>query len=134
MDIQRTDELQGVVCCRLPRSPETDEDIEQQRARGCAVVAERGWTLVRHGGLNAFIDDGKNANKKDVSRPAWTALLERSLAGEVDVIVAHDSDRLCRNWDDFARLVRSSSARQLFGSTSCSPASSKEGATGERAE
>lgn len=101
------DELRAVVYCRLSRSPETDENIEQQRVRGCAVVEERGWTLIRNGDSDAFVDDGRSAFKEDVHRPAWTALLAQCAAGEVDVIVARDSDRLSRNWDDYARLVRS---------------------------
>src|SRR5687767_10058718 len=87
--------MRAAVYCRLSKKPESDENIAQQRARGVALVEERGWTLVRRDPDDAFIDDGISAFKEDAHRPAWVALLiegerlDLPLADEPEVAKPH---------------------------------------------
>lgn len=93
---------------RLSARSDDADNIPQQVARGIEQAERWGWTVVAAGeDARAFIDDGISAYKKDAVRPSWNDLVVRCLAGDIDVIIARDSDRLSRNWDDYAKLVRS---------------------------
>jgi site-specific DNA recombinase len=85
------------------KSTDDEANVAHQVRRGKEVVAERGWTLV-----DTFTDNEASAYRvREGSRPGFEAMLRAAASEGVEVIVARDSERVLRNWDDYPRLIRS---------------------------
>lgn len=74
--------------------------LAAQRRQVRSYCEARGWGLVE-----VFVDAGYSG--KDLRRPALQALLSRCDAGEVDVMVVTDLDRLSRSRRDIENLLHS---------------------------
>ncbi|MGY1640059.1 recombinase family protein [Geodermatophilus sp. SYSU D00703] len=97
------DQPRAAVYCRISSDPRgLGLGVERQR-QDCHALAERhDWRLV-----GTFIDNDVSAYSGK-PRPQYAALIEAVQAGEVDVVVAWDPDRLHRSpreLEDFIDLI-----------------------------
>src|SRR3954454_10277896 len=86
------DQPRAAVYCRISSDPKgLGLGVERQR-EDCHALAERhGWRIA-----GTFIDNDVSAYSGK-PRPQYAALMEAVQAGEVDVVVAWDPDRLHRS-------------------------------------
>lgn len=82
------------------QSRRAPEGIERGLARTHDLITARGWTLV-----GDYADDATSASSERGAGTRWNALLADIQAGEVEVVVGVDVDRLVRSIQDLARLI-----------------------------
>lgn len=79
------------------------EGIERGLARTRALVKERGWDLSED---HVYADNDTSAKKERGSQTGWARLLRAVEAGEVEVVVGVDLDRLIRSLSDLVTLIK----------------------------
>src|SRR5260370_38752110 len=80
---------------RLSETYDAAESVPTQLERGTGHATRRGWTVVA-----TFKDDGFSAFK-EITRDGFADLITAIEAGQVDVVVVRDIDRLTRNLADW---------------------------------
>ena len=80
---------------RLSETYDAAESVPAQLERGTGHAERRGWTVVV-----TFKDDGYSAFK-EITRDGFTELIAAIEAGQVDVVIVRDVDRLTRNLADW---------------------------------
>jgi site-specific DNA recombinase len=87
-------QLRAGVYGRLSETYDAAESVPTQIDRGTGHARRRGWTVVA-----TFKDDGYSAFK-EVTRDGFGDLIAAIEAGQVDVVIVRDIDRLTRNLTD----------------------------------
>lgn len=82
------------------QSLDVQEGIERQKARCHALVKARGWNVYEE-----YVDNDTSATKARGAGTAWAKMLEDAEAGNFDVVVAVDLDRLVRTISDLVTLT-----------------------------
>ncbi|WP_165791126.1 recombinase family protein [Cryobacterium zongtaii] len=82
------------------QSLDVQEGIDRQRTRCRALVAARGWTVA-----GEYTDNDTSATKKRGETTAWATMLTDAKAGNFDIVVAVDLDRLVRTVRDLISLT-----------------------------
>jgi site-specific DNA recombinase len=99
MDDTRADraeaQLRAGVYARLSETYDAAESVPTQLERGAGHARRRGWVVAA-----TFKDDGYSAFK-EITRDGFVALIEAIEAGQVDVVIVRDIDRLTRNLADW---------------------------------
>src|SRR5258705_9350609 len=88
-------QLRAGLYGRLSETYDAAESVPTQLDRGTDQAARRGWTVVA-----TFKDDGYSAFK-EVTRDGFGELIAAIEAGQVDVVIVRDIDRLTRNLTDW---------------------------------
>ena len=88
-------QLRAGVYGRLSETYDAAESVPTQIGRGADHAGRRGWTVVA-----TFKDDGYSAFK-DITRDGFGELIAAIEAGQVDVVIVRDIDRLTRNLTDW---------------------------------
>ncbi len=88
-------QLRAGLYGRLSETYDAAESVPTQLDRGTDHAARRGWTVVA-----TFKDDGYSAFK-DITRDGFGELIAAIEAGQVDVVIVRDIDRLTRNLTDW---------------------------------
>src|SRR5712691_7151153 len=88
-------QLRAGLYGRLSETYDAAESVPTQLARGTGHAARRGWTVVA-----TFKDDGYSAFK-EITRDGFGELIAAIEAGQVDVVIVRDMDRLARNLTDW---------------------------------
>ncbi len=91
--------MRAVAYCRVSSSAQRDRHTIESQYRIIPEFIERqGWTLARP--IGAYVDDGRSAKSgKLEAREAYQRLVEDARAGQFDVVVVVDLDRLTRSED-----------------------------------
>ncbi len=91
--------LRAAIYCRYSTDRQRPASIEDQR-RTCRaeIIRRRGWQEV------AFFSDAEVSGAVARRRPGYQELLRAAEAGEFDVVVADEFDRLARDPEDQASL------------------------------
>jgi DNA invertase Pin-like site-specific DNA recombinase len=85
----------------FPRQSEDVADgIARQIERCRSLIALRGWELVEE-----FVDNETSASKRRGTGTSWAAMLEYLRAGQADVVVSVDLDRLLRDTRDLMTII-----------------------------
>lgn len=84
----------------LRQSKSDDDGIERQRDRTRRLAELRGWSTVRE-----YVDDDVSASKTRGPGTAWAKMLSDASAGNIDVVIGVDLDRLLRSTRDLNTLV-----------------------------
>src|SRR5271169_364655 len=87
--------LRAGVYARLSETYDAAESVPTQLERGTGHATRRGWQVVA-----TFKDDGYSAFK-EVTRDGFGELIAAIEAGQVDVVIVRDIDRLTRNLTDW---------------------------------
>ena len=99
MDANQADraeaQLRAGVYGRLSETYDAAESVPTQLERGTGHATRRGWSVVA-----TFKDDGYSAYK-EVTRDGFADLIAAIEAGQVDVVIVRDVDRLTRNLADW---------------------------------
>jgi DNA invertase Pin-like site-specific DNA recombinase len=93
-------QLRAGVYARLSETYDAAESVPIQLRRGTEHAGRRGWQVVA-----TFKDDGYSAFK-EITREGFADLIAAIEAGQVDIVVVRDIDRLTRNladWDAFEK-------------------------------
>jgi len=93
-------QLRAGVYARLSETYDAAESVPIQLERGTEHAARRGWTVAA-----TFKDDGYSAFK-EITRDGFGELIAAIEAGQVDVVIVREIDRLTRNltdWNDFEK-------------------------------
>lgn len=93
--------MRAAIYARLSAKSDDAENIPQQLDYGRRVVGRRGWEPA-----GEWVDDGVSAWRDDVTRPAFADMLRAARAGEIEVVVVRDVDRLTRSVADWGDLSR----------------------------
>src|SRR5438128_3916937 len=88
-------QLRAGVYGRLSETYDAAESVPTQLDRGTGHAARRGWTVVA-----TFKDDGFSGFK-EITRDGFGKLIAAIEAGQVDVVIVRDIDRLTRNLTDW---------------------------------
>jgi site-specific DNA recombinase len=88
-------QLRAGVYGRLSETYDAAESVPTQLERGTVHAERRGWAVVA-----TFKDDGYSAFK-EVTRDGFAGLITAIEAGQVDVVIVRDVDRLTRNLADW---------------------------------
>jgi site-specific DNA recombinase len=88
-------QVRAAVYARLSEARDEAESVPTQLERGGTHAARRGWALVAR-----FKDDGLSAFK-EITRDGFASLIAAIEAGQVDVVIVRDIDRLTRNLTDW---------------------------------
>ncbi len=88
-------QLRAGVYGRLSETYDAAESVPTQLDRGADHAARRSWTVVA-----TFKDDGYSAFK-EITRDGFGELIAAIEAGQVDVVIVRDIDRLTRNLTDW---------------------------------
>ena len=88
-------QLRAGVYGRLSETYDAAESVPTQIDRGTDHAARRGWTVV-----TTFKDDGYSAFK-EITRDGFGELIAAIEAGQVNVVIVRDIDRLTRNLTDW---------------------------------
>ncbi len=91
--------LRAVIYCRVSSARQRDaHTIESQLRELPLLVERRGWDLVKP--ADTYVDDGKSARAGKLhKRRGFLRLLADAAAGEFDVVVVVDMDRISRTDD-----------------------------------
>jgi len=92
--------LRPGVYARLSETYDAAESVPTQLERGTEHATRRDWHVVA-----TFKDDGYSAFK-EITRDGFVELITAIEAGQVDVVIVRDIDRLTRNltdWNDFEK-------------------------------
>ena len=92
--------LRAGVYARLSETYDAAESVPIQLERGAEHARRRGWVVVA-----TFKDDGYSAFK-EITRDGFGGLIAAIQAGQVDVVIVREVDRLTRNltdWNDFEK-------------------------------
>lgn len=92
--------LRAGVYARLSETYDAAESVPTQLERGTEHATRRDWQVVA-----TFKDDGYSAFK-EITRDGFGELIAAIEAGQVDVVIVRDIDRLTRNltdWNDFEK-------------------------------
>ncbi|HEV2376961.1 MAG TPA: recombinase family protein, partial [Streptosporangiaceae bacterium] len=99
MDASQADQAEAQfragVYARLSETYDAAESVPTQVERGSAHAARRGWAVAA-----VFKDDGYSGYK-EITRDGFLSLIAAIEAGEVDVVIVRDIDRLTRNLTDW---------------------------------
>jgi site-specific DNA recombinase len=95
----REDPLRAVVYARYSSEQQRDSSIEDQIRLCRQRIAQEGWEY-RH----AYTD--RAISGASALRPAYQALLEDARRGEFDIVVGEALDRLSRDQEDVAGLLK----------------------------
>jgi site-specific DNA recombinase len=87
--------LRAGVYGRLSETYDAAESVPTQLERGTGHATRRGWQVVA-----TFKDDGYSAFK-EITRDGFGELIAAIEAGQVDVVIVRDIDRLTRNLTDW---------------------------------
>ncbi len=93
-------QLRAGVYARLSETYDAAESVPTQLERGTGHAARRGWTVAA-----TFKDDGFSGFK-EITRDGFGELIAAIEAGQVDVVIVRDIDRLTRNlsdWNEFEK-------------------------------
>src|SRR5215467_2651658 len=93
-------QLRAGVYARLSETYDAAESVPTQVERGTGHAQRRGWAVAA-----TFRDDGYSAFK-EITRDGFAALIAAIEAGQVDVVIVRDIDRLTRNladWNEFEK-------------------------------
>ena len=88
-------QLRAGLYGRLSETYDAAESVPTQLDRGTDHAARRGWTVVA-----TFKDDGYSAFK-EITRDGFGELIAAIKAGQVNVVIVRDIDRLTRNLTDW---------------------------------
>jgi site-specific DNA recombinase len=88
-------QLRAGVYGRLSETYDAAESVPTQLDRGTDHADRRGWAVVA-----TFKDDGYSAFK-EITRDGFGELVATIEAGQVDVVIVRDIDRLTRNLTDW---------------------------------
>ena len=88
-------QLRAGVYARLSETYDAAESVPTQLERGTDHATRRGWAVVA-----TFKDDGYSAFK-EITRDGFAELIAAIEAGQVDVVIVRDIDRLTRNLADW---------------------------------
>src|SRR5258705_1515028 len=88
-------QLRAGLYGRLSETYDAAESVPTQIERGAGHAARRGWTVVA-----TFKDDGYSAFR-EITRDGFGELIAAIEAGQVDVVIVRDIDRLTRNLTDW---------------------------------
>ena len=88
-------QLRAGVYARLSETYDAAESVPTQLERGTEHATRRGWTVAA-----TFKDDGFSGFK-EVTRDGFGKLITAIEAGQVDVVIVRDIDRLTRNLTDW---------------------------------
>jgi site-specific DNA recombinase len=92
--------MRAVIYARISEDHEKAESVPTQIANGVKHAERMGWDVV-----HVFKDEGRSGYTGE-ARPGFEDMLKHLGRGDADVLVARHHDRLTRNPDDFARLMR----------------------------
>src|SRR5690348_2240282 len=99
MDNTQADQAEAQLRAGRVRPPERTynaaESVPTQIERGTDHATRRGWTVEA-----TFKDDGYSAFK-EITRDGFGELIAAIEAGQVDVVIVRDIDRLTRNLTDW---------------------------------
>jgi site-specific DNA recombinase len=87
--------LRAGVYGRLSETYDAAESVPTQLERGAGHAERRGWTVAA-----TFKDDGYSAFK-EITRDGFAELIAVIEAGQIDMVVVRDIDRLTRNLADW---------------------------------
>jgi DNA invertase Pin-like site-specific DNA recombinase len=88
------------VYARLSETYDAAESVPTQLANGERHAERRGWVVA-----GQFKDDGYSAFK-EITRDDFVRLIGAIEAGELDVVIVRDVDRLTRNLTDWNRFEK----------------------------
>src|SRR5260370_3838834 len=94
-------QLRAGVYGRLSETYDAAESVPTQLERGTGHATRRGWSVVA-----TFKDDGYSAFK-EITRDGFAELIAAIKAGQGDVVIVRDVDRLTRNladWNAFEKV------------------------------
>src|SRR5580700_2968975 len=91
--------MKGVVYARFSSDLQREASIEDQIRLCRERIEEQGWQY-----LQAYADRGVSG--ATTLRPAYQRLLEDARAGQFDIVVAEALDRLSRDQEDVAGLLK----------------------------
>ena len=92
--------MRAVIYARISEDHERAESVPTQTANGNRYAERMGWEVVR-----VFKDEGRSGYSGE-SRPGFEAMLKFLSTGDGQVLIARHHDRLTRNAEDFARLMK----------------------------
>ena len=93
-------QLRAGVYARLSETYDAAESVPTQLANGERHAERRGWVVA-----GRFKDDGYSAYK-EIARDNFVWLVGAIEAGELDVVIVRDVDRLTRNLTDWNRFEK----------------------------
>ncbi len=93
-------QLRAGVYARLSETYDAAESVPTQLANGERHAERRGWVVA-----GQFKDDGYSAFK-EITRDDFVRLIGAIEAGELDVVIVRDVDRLTRNLTDWNRFEK----------------------------
>jgi hypothetical protein len=93
-------QLRAGVYARLSETYDAVESVPTQLANGERHAERRGWVVA-----GRFKDDGYSAYK-EIARDDFVRLVAAIEAGDLDVVVVRDVDRLTRNLTDWNRFEK----------------------------
>lgn len=100
--------MRAILYLRMSSDRSGDElGVTRQREDCLALAAVRGWDVV-----GEYMDNDTSAAGK-VKRPRFEAMLTAIKAGEADVVIAWNLDRLTRNRQDTVRLIELGQDKRL---------------------
>ena len=93
-------QLRAGIYARLSETYDVAESVPTQLANGERHAERRGWVVA-----GRFKDDGYSAYK-EITRDDFVRLVGAIEAGELDVVIVRDVDRLTRNLTDWNRFEK----------------------------
>jgi DNA invertase Pin-like site-specific DNA recombinase len=93
-------QLRAGIYARLSETYDAAESVPTQLANGERHAERRGWVVA-----GRFKDDGFSAFK-EIQRDDFVRLVAAIEAGELDVVIVRDVDRLTRNLTDWNRFEK----------------------------
>jgi site-specific DNA recombinase len=93
-------QLRAGIYARLSETYDAAESVPTQLANGERHAERRGWVVA-----GRFKDDGFSAFK-EIQRDDFVRLVSAIEAGELDVVIVRDVDRLTRNLTDWNRFEK----------------------------
>jgi site-specific DNA recombinase len=93
-------QLRAGIYARLSETYDAAESVPTQLANGERHAERRGWVVA-----GRFKDDGFSAYK-EIARDDFVRLISAIEAGELDVVIVRDVDRLTRNLTDWNRFEK----------------------------
>ena len=93
-------QLRAAIYARLSETYDAAESVPTQLANGERHAERRGWVVA-----GRFKDDGFSAFK-EIQRDEFVRLVSAIEAGELDVVIVRDVDRLTRNLTDWNRFEK----------------------------
>ena len=93
-------QLRAGIYARLSETYDAAESVPTQLAKGTAHAERRGWRVAA-----TFKDDGYSGFK-EITRDDFVRLIQAIKAGQIDVVIVRDIDRLTRNLTDWNQFEK----------------------------